>query len=335
MAGKFARAVIVGASSPLGKELAEQLNLASSVVWDIVLADTTTAGQMTAAGDEAAIVQPVAAETFEKADIVFFAGDAAQTREHWALAQASGAGLVDLTGVPAAETKSLMLAPGFTTAQPDLTTVSTSIVHPAAMMLATILKRVSNLSLATATVLLPASNFGDEAMDEMHKQTVALLSFQAVPTEVFGTQVSFALRDESGEDARASLKAVRAELQQQLPLVVGQDMPLALQVLQAPVFHGITASIFLQLSAAETSVADLAEAFRSQGIVVATEGDGEDISNQAANGQGSILLRIRRAEGAANGFWLWAAADNLQLAAGNAIANAVEMLQLRPPTIVQ
>ena len=34
---------------------------------------------------------------------------------------------------------------------------------------------------AAATVLLPASEFGRAAMDELHQQTVNLLSFQTLP----------------------------------------------------------------------------------------------------------------------------------------------------------
>jgi aspartate-semialdehyde dehydrogenase len=65
----------------------------------------------------------------------------------------------------------------------------------------------------------------------------------------------------------------------------------------------------------------------------------EDVpSNLAAAGQEQVLVRVRSAEDestATNRFWVWAAADNLKLAAINAVACALEMRRLRPRGQVQ
>jgi aspartate-semialdehyde dehydrogenase len=61
-------------------------------------------------------------------------------------------------------------------------------------------------------------------------------------------------------------------------------------------------------------------------------------SNLSAAGQPDILVRIgaASASGARSGrFWLWMAADNLKLAALNAIACANELGRLRPQGKVQ
>ena len=44
---------------------------------------------------------------------------------------------------------------------------------------------------AVATVFEPASERGQRAMDELHQQTVNLLSFQPLPKDVFDVQVAF------------------------------------------------------------------------------------------------------------------------------------------------
>jgi len=52
--------------------------------------------------------------------------------------------------------------------------------HPAALALALLLERLQQAApvrFAAATVLEPASEFGRAAMDELHQQTVSLLSF--------------------------------------------------------------------------------------------------------------------------------------------------------------
>ncbi len=70
--------------------------------------------------------------------------------------------------------------------------------------------------------------------------------------------------------------------------------------------------------------------------VVARESDPP--SNLSAAGQEDVMVRVRVATGnedAATRFWLWLAADNLKLAALNAIACALELRRLRPLGKVQ
>jgi aspartate-semialdehyde dehydrogenase len=71
MTGRVLRGAVVGASSLLGKELAEELN-DSAAAWDLTLLDTAEAGgQITSAGDEALMIQPVSVEAMAGMDVVF------------------------------------------------------------------------------------------------------------------------------------------------------------------------------------------------------------------------------------------------------------------------
>ncbi len=51
----------------------------------------------------------------------------------------------------------------------------------------------------------PASEYGRAAMDELHQQTVNLLSFQTLPREQYDAQVAFNLLPELGEAAKVKL----------------------------------------------------------------------------------------------------------------------------------
>jgi aspartate-semialdehyde dehydrogenase len=67
-------------------------------------------------------------------------------------------------------------------------------------------------------------------------------------------------------------------------------------------------------------------------------GDSDPPSNLSAAGQEKILVRVRRdSDSGREGtrFWIWMAADNLNLAAQNAIACAAELRRLRPSGKVQ
>jgi aspartate-semialdehyde dehydrogenase len=68
--------------------------------------------------------------------------------------------------------------------------------------------------------------------------------------------------------------------------------------------------------------------------------DTDSPSNLAATGQNDILVRLRTepeagGRAAASRFWLWAATDNLRLAAQNAVECALDLRRIRPQGTVQ
>jgi aspartate-semialdehyde dehydrogenase len=67
-------------------------------------------------------------------------------------------------------------------------------------------------------------------------------------------------------------------------------------------------------------------------------GESDPPSNLSAAGQEDIMVRVRKDSGEGEKgtrFWIWLAADNLKLAALNAIACATELRRLRPQGKVQ
>ncbi|HLO06950.1 MAG TPA: hypothetical protein VK198_09935, partial [Terriglobales bacterium] len=56
----------------------------------------------------------------------------------------------------------------------------------------------------------------------------------------------------------------------------------------------------------------------------------ESPSNVNAAGQGDVLVSIQPDTGLANGLWLWAASDNLRIAAAIAVECAENMAATRP-----
>ena len=55
------------------------------------------------------------------------------------------------------------------------------------------LRRECGLRSASIVAFQPASQFGGEGIEELHKQTTAMLAFQDIPQEVFGRQLAFNL----------------------------------------------------------------------------------------------------------------------------------------------
>jgi aspartate-semialdehyde dehydrogenase len=204
-----------------------------------------------------------------------------------------------------------------------------------------------------ATVFEPASAHGQLAMDELHQQTVSLLSFQTMPREQFDAQSAFNLLPVLGEEARTDLEVTRIRIAREYAMLAGAGAPeLALQVVQAPVFHSTVISAWVE-TAEPATVAQVETALRGgpSGGPIDVPGAGDDPpSNVSAAGQSQVLVRVsaalpldraaaREAAGPAPSsstrFWLWMAADNLKLSALNAIACAGELRRLRPHGKVQ
>ena len=336
---------IVGASTLLGKELKEALSDSPLAMCNIVLLDEEEVqGQLDQVGEEITFVQAMQNDSFEKVDFAFFAGDPALTRKYWRQALRDGATVLDLSGALDREKGVLVRAPwlGTEAVIPDLFTPAVIPAHPAALALALMLERIqlaAPVRFAAATVLLPASEFGREAMDELHQQTLNLLSFQTLPRDFYDAQVAYNLVSGLGESSKASLGAMEGRIRHHYSaLVEGRGPTLALQVVAAPVFHGHGFSVALELDApAEISV--LEEALGGEHMDLVLE-DTDSPSNLAATGQNDVLVRLRaekdhRNPNVTSRVWLWAATDNLRLGAQNAVECALDLRRLRPAGTVQ
>jgi aspartate-semialdehyde dehydrogenase len=351
MTDRMYRIGIVGASSLAGKELSEELGESLLGASDFVLLDEEEAeGQVTAAGDEVAFIQRLEASSFERMDFVFFTGNVAVTKKHWQVARRAGASIVDLTYALDGEKDVLVRAPWVTEvlagkeqqrgAEPDLKTPAVVSAHPVAVMLALIagkLRAKLGLSSVAATVMEPASEYGRAAMDELHQQTVTLLSFQTLPREQYDAQVSFNLLPALGEAAKVKLETTEERIRKHYSGLAGEVLPaLALQIVQAPVFHGYVLSMLVELG--ESITVDEVEAALAGDHIDVVGEESDPPSNLSAAGQEDIMVRVTKDRGdgeRGRRFWLWLAADNLKLSALNAIACATELRRLRPQGKVQ
>ena len=337
---------IAGASTLLGRELKEALEESPLAAASFVLLDEEASqGQLDQVGDEVTFVQAIGEDAFDRVDFTLFCGAEAMTRKHWRQALRSGSTVLDLSGALDQESGVLVGAPwlGADAAAPDLFTPAVVPAHPAALALGLLLDRLQQAAavrFAAVTLLQPASESGRAAMDELHQQTVNLLSFQGLPRAVFDAQAAFNLLSGLGENAAVNLSAVEARVRRHYAaLSAGRWPALALQVIQAPVFHGQTFSIAVELER-PVEISKLEEALSGDHVDLILE-DTDSPSNLAATGQDDVLVRLRPEPGSSRNpnetlrLWLWAAADNLRLSAQNAVECALDLRRLRPQGTVQ
>jgi aspartate-semialdehyde dehydrogenase len=345
---------IVGAASLRGKELNDALSESTFGSADFLLMDDDIAlGQLESVGDEVTFIQRIEPSSFVGVDFVFFAGSEEVTRKHWHTAQKAGASIVDLSYALESEPKVLVRAPwaqdetreevnNSPQAVPDLQTPAVVPAHPAALALALLLLRaqeVAGVRSASATVLEPASEYGRASMDELHQQTVSLLSFQSLPKEMYDAQIAFNLLPSLGESAKVHLGASEARIRRHYAQLSAGRLPeVAIQLLHAPVFHGYGISLAVELSHPAT-VDQLEAALAGEHVEVVTA-EGDPPTNLSVAGQPDVLVRVRpqsgqKREGKTTQFWIWAGLDNLRFASLNAVACALELNRLRPQGEVQ
>ena len=338
------RIAIVGAASLRGKELNEALGESPFASADFALMDDQEAiGQLESVGDEVTFIQQIDPASFAHTDFTFFCGSVELTRKYWEIAAHAGSSIIDLSGALDTEKEAIVMAPWVQHSAESLNLQTPAVVpaHPAALVIALLLGQVRQASAvraAFATVLEPASEYGRGAMDELHQQTVSLLSFQTLPKSFYDVQVAFNATPSGGAEGKIDLQATEARVRRHYALLAaGKLPPAAIQLVHAPVFHGHTVSIGLDVERSMTAE-QLRQLLAANEHIEVSSSDEESPSNLTAAGQEQVMVRVRAGDEetrATNRFWLWAAADNLKLTAMNAVACALEMRRLRPQGQVQ
>ena len=335
-----------GASSLLGRELKDALGESALAGSNFVLLDETEAqGQLDQIGDEVTVIQAIGDGSFDGVDFTFFTGNRELTERYWKMALAAGSTVLDLTGALDEEPGVLVRSPWIpaSDASPDLLTQAVVPASAGALSLALVLSRlteVAEVRFVSATVMQPASEFGKDGLDELHQQTVSLLSFQTMPQTVFDTQASFNNLANLGEGAPVSLASCEARLRRHYAALAGNQLPeLRLQLIQAPVFHGLTFSVCVELDR-PLPLPILEDALGGDHLDLVLE-ETDSPSNIAAIGQNDVLVWLKpeppvaRSSGETSRFWLWMATDNLRMAALNAVDCALDLRRLRPQGQVQ
>jgi aspartate-semialdehyde dehydrogenase len=198
--------------------------------------------------------------------------------------------------------------------------------RPVAQILSSLLAPIRSgpgLREAVAVVLQPASEYGDEGVEELYQQAVGLLNFRDIPTRVFGRQLAFNLIPSSVcQDGRLPGGASPGILEEEVRKVTGGGYDLSVQVVLAPVFHCHALMAHVVLPEGGTA-GDLVAALEKSGQVRVGGADGGATPVERAGQEGVMAATVRPAHRDSS-FWIWAVADNL--AAGTSL-NAVRIAE--------
>jgi aspartate-semialdehyde dehydrogenase len=322
---------IVGGETLLGRELRDVLGetaLGRNV--RLVAAAEEETGTLTEIAGSAAFLAKLDPDAVEDADALILAGTLASSK---IALEANPQGLViDLTFAAEDNPEARIRAPQVEGADYELDHTGPQIVaHPAATAIAMVLRRLNaNYPIARAIVHIfePASEAGTAGIEELQQQTVNLLSFQPVPKKVFDAQLAYAMLAQLGSEAPVPLAEVEDRIERHLASLLerleGLPMP-SLRLIQAPVFHGFSFSFWIEFEDAPAA-SDIEDAMNHDSFDVRA-GDLEAPNNVGIAGQSGIAVgAISPDRNNGNAFWIWAAVDNLRLAAESAAMIAAEAI---------
>ncbi len=337
------RVAVVGAGSLKGKEVKDVLGERSFPTDDVkLLDDEDSLGSLEAVGDEPAFIQQVLPEHLEDVDFTFFTGEESFTAKNWNLAREAGSEIIDLSYAlekqPGVNLRAPLLERELGEVPPvELQSAPVVVAHPVATVLALLVARVQKIRKirhVIANVSEPASEYGKRGMDELHDQTVNLLSFQQMPMSVFGTQVAFNIGNGYGPEVEPTVRATEARILDHYRHITHGKLPVpSLMLLHAPVFHAHTFAVYIDLDSAVDQ--NELQAALSGDFVEITHTPEDEPSNVNVAGAEEVQVSVRIDAGRPNGVWIWAAADNLRLVATMAVNCAEEMVATRPRGQVQ
>jgi aspartate-semialdehyde dehydrogenase len=321
---------VVGGGTLLAREIRELLSESKPAPRVQLVSATADGSTLLATEDEEAVVMiPLNAESLDGARVAFLAASPASSRRAAKLNPEGGPVLIDLTGALEEQPHARLRAPS---AEPSAHPISARIqviAHPAAIALAMLLTKLAQakpLRRSVVHVFEPASERGQRGLDELQQQTVAVLSFKKLKTDVFDAQLGFNLLARYGEEALEPLESVEQRVERHLASLLaawpGIPMP-SLRVIQAPVFHGHSFSVWAEFED-NPNAAALARELARQGVDVRPD---DPPTNAGIAGHSGISVGAIAADpNNSRACWLWLVADNLRLAAENSVAVAREIL---------
>jgi aspartate-semialdehyde dehydrogenase len=327
---------IVGGESLLGKEvrdLLESTDLRAGVTL-IASDESEDSSVISIRRDEPEIMTSLQASDLSAARVVVLAGSQEASRKLFEQIHrdAPGAVVVDVTGALEDRAEACLRAPIVDSPHSDAPSPIQVIAHPAATALAlflTELKKTVEIRQSVVLVFEPVSERGQAGIDELQKQTVGLLSFKPLPKDLYDAQISFNMLSQYGSDAPQSLGAIEQKIDRHLASLLARagsvPMP-SLRLIQAPVFHGYSASLWIEFES-NPEIETIQRGLASSHIDLRTS-EHEPPTNVGVAGQNGITvgsIAIDRNHPRAS--WFWLVADNLRIAAQNAVEVIREVVQ--------
>lgn len=320
------RVAVVGASGLVGAEVVSLLEERSFPAGELLLyASGRSAGEEVEFGGRLLTVREVE-RPMPPVDVAFLCATADLSRELGPALASAGAWVIDLApGAPSADAAPLVLgAADARGASSGAGGGRVRLPDPFARTIALAIRGLASRARpkrVIATLLLPASAFGKEAVERLSEETVALLNLREGEAEREAA-AAFRCIPEVGSDGEQLVERIEAEAR----LLSGGSVDVAVSAVRTPVFFGEAASISVELEP-PLPVERAREALReTPSLLVPESGDEPKDTLEALGADGVSVLGLRTHGQAPGWLHFWALGDNVRQGAALAAVALAEAL---------
>lgn len=331
---KLVNVAIAGATGAVGETLLTILAERQFPVGQLhLLASERSAGQKIEYGARQVVVQDIATFDPSGVDIALFAAGSSVSREYAHKFVAAGAVVIDNSSefrsdddvplvVAEVNPEALQDRPRGIIANPNCSTMQ--------LMLALApIHRQAKIERVNIATYQSVSGTGRDAMEELGKQTAAILNFSEFKPEVYPVQIAFNVIPHGGDFTDNGYTSEEMKLVWETRRILGDDtIGVNATVVRVPVFYGHSEAVHLETR--DKLTADQArELLRAQpGVEVIDEhaDGGYPTPVTHASGNDPVYVgRIREDISHPRGLSLWVVADNIRKGAA---LNAVQLAEL-------
>ncbi len=323
---------VAGATGVAGRELLEVLEERSFPLSDIFLFDSEeAAGERLEFRGKPHTVKKLDKDCFTGVDIAFFAIDPENAIGLARSAVQSGAVVIDLSGAFRMDPAVPLVVPGVNAQVLSRHRGIIASPGPSSVATATVVKPIHqavSIKRMAVTLLESVSSAGKKAMDELAAQTVALLNFRDIETNVYPHQIAFNCLPQIGTFLEDAATSDERNLENETKKILDDDsVRMSVTAVQVPVFRCHSQSVIIETLKPATTNEVRALLSSVPGLIVYDD-PSKNLYPTAIDvaGKDEIYVgRIREDASVPNGVGLWIVSDNLRN--GTAL-NAVQIAEL-------
>lgn len=324
---------VVGATGSVGGQLIECLDEREFPVGKIrLLASARSAGEVLEFRGKPVVVEELTHDSFAGVEVAFFAAGGERSREFCPSAARAGAVCIDCSDAWRMDPEVPLVVPEVNAgamagyARKGLIAIPDAV----AIQLAVTLKPLhdsSTIRRVVASTYQSVSGSGKQAIDELHKQVVALLNGRPSESAVYPHRIAFNCLPVTDAFTPSGSTREEAALGDELRKVLAADIRVTATAVLVPVFYGHSAAVNIETGQKLTAAGARQLLAAAPGCQVLDEPEqGAYPMAIDAAGQDLVLVgRIREDESLDNGLNLWVVADNIRKGAAT---NAVQIAEI-------
>lgn len=323
---------VAGATGALGKEILAVLDKAPWRPTRVVpLASSRSQVPFASWGDEQVAVDDLANADLEAMDLLFSALPDEPAAALLPRALDADLPVVDCSRARAADADVPCVIPWINPQHLEERPPIVRIPSSPAILLACVLGPLARAGLTgdvDATVLVPASAWGRDGIDELSRQVTALFNSANPPRKVFPGGLAFDLAPVVGALAPDGWTDREREVAAEAAGVAAWEGDLRITLIGVPVFSGLSAQI--RWTPSRQAPRELIDQILADGGVRRPEGEGARRVPRPRKLDGQPFPQFDRVRlDAAGGVHLWAVSDNLRSAAAVAVSTGGVMARWR------